>query len=635
MNKLRATRVGPTLFLGLILMMVPLLAQAGPSDLDPTFGDGGHVVTDVGIDDVLTSLSLARDTGKIRAGGYTTCFGECSATAKVPHWLMTGYTPEGQLDPEFSGDGIVREAGLIGEIRALETSYGTFEPSSGTLAAGWTARGSNRATVVAYQANGARRNYFEKFQSRCGCGTGVWFLGQDALTQEDRDAGRVLPHPSVANSIDFDEYPTYDCAYFCPAHIEQRMMIAGAVGADNSRDFLVASVSADSSREGYDYSGILNSWFADKGILRVDIQGSYDEATTAVPWVYRSTDPIDNSEFEYTGLLVGGFSWNGHDHDFALMRVTTDGSLDTSFGGDGIVATGVNRYGGDDGISALKILPDGKILAAGNSCYPDSTTCYFALVRYNSDGTVDTSFGTGRVGFEDGGGTMNGFGANDHATAMAVSPDGNIYLAGYTALNGDIDRMVARYLPDGTPDPNFGANGVLVEPTPGNDAATAIGLTDEGNLYQDLKVIVGGSITQNGAQNFDLFRLLGENTGAPEPSPTPTPTASPTPTPDPSPTDPSERVESSISLDIAKTAERLKASGEVEPLHQDLFVKVVLLKKVSGDFVKINDKDVPLDEFSSYIAKFDRPNAERCRIKVRFEGDADHLPSSIHKTFDC
>lgn len=600
MNKLRTTRVVPTLLLGLALMVVPLLAQAGPSDLDPTFGDGGHAVTDIGIDDVLTSLSLRRETGTIRAGGYTTCFGECSATAKVPHWVMTGYTPSGQLDPDFSGDGIVRESDLIGEVRAVRTNGGTF-------AAGWTDQGPNRATVVGYRPNGTHDNtYFSDFhQNQCGAfpscdGAGVWFLGRDALTDEDAEAGRVVPYPSVANSVGF----------FNP-----NMMIAGAVGADNDRDFLVASVA--------ERSGILDPTFADKGILRVDIQGSYDEATTAVLHVG------NDGTYLASTLLVGGFSWNGHDHDFALMRVNTDGSLDTSFGGDGIVVSGVNRYGGNDGISALKILPDGKILAAGNSCYPDSTICYFALVRYNSDGTVDTSFGTGRVGFEDGGGTFNGFGADDHATAIAVSPDGNIYLAGYTTLNGDIDRMVARYLPDGTPDPNFGANGVLVEPTPGNDAATAIGLTYWGHLYDDLKVIIGGSITQNGEQDFALTRLLGDNTGEPGPSP------SPTPTPTPSPTGPPERAESSISLDVAKTAEKLKASGEVEPLHQDLFVTVVLLKRESGDFVKVSDKSVPLDEFSSYVAKFNRPNAERCRIKVRFEGDADHLPSSTHETFDC
>ena len=58
-------------------------------------------------------------------------------------------------------------------------------------------------------------------------------------------------------------------------------------------------------------------------------------------------------------------------------------------------------------------------------------------------------------------------------------------------------------------------------------------------------------------------------------------------------------------------------------------------KRKDGDFVKVASKDVLLDEFSSYLAKFDRPNAERCRIKVRFPGDADHLPSTTFRTFDC
>ncbi len=593
----RKTGRALVLLLVLSLLAVPLLAQAAPADVDPTFGTGGTAVTDIGIDDVLTSMSFTHDVDSrplvsdptIRAGGYTTCLGECTAAAKVPHWVMAGYTPAGKPDLAFSGDGIVREDGLVGEIRAVRTS-------GGTLAAGWTEwNGIETATIVGYTESGDHEGYFPPCRDHdpAPCRPGIWPFSPGL----SETGARI---PSVANAVGY--FPT--------------LMFAGAMGADNDRDFLVG-VLGDGTRD-------LDPNFANNGVLRVDILGSYDEATTAV--MQYGNDGIYGST-----LLVGGFAWNGHDHDFALMRVNFDGSLDTSFGGDGIVATGVNRYGGDDGISALKFLPDGKILAAGNTCYPDSTVCYFALVRYNNDGTVDTSFGTGSVGNAGGGGTFNGFGANDRATAIAVTPDGNIYLAGYTSLNGDVDRMVARYLPNGTPDPNFGANGLLVSPLAGNDAATAIGLDKFGRLQRGLKVVVGGSITQNGEQDFALTRFLGDNTGEPEPAPTTTAS----PTPGPGPTAPVDRVESSISLDIAKTPERLKASGEVEPPHEGLMVKVTLFKRDSGDFVKVGDKDVALDEFSSYVAKFNHPKADRCRFKVRFEGDADHLPSSTHKTFDC
>lgn len=575
MDKRRSRRAGLALTLGLAMTMVPLLANAGPGDLDTTFGNGGQVITNVGVDDVLTSLTARYDDSSIRAGGYTTCFGTCSVTAATPHWLLTGYTPSGALDPTFSNDGILREDELIGEIHSVRTM-----PSADTMAAGWTTlEGSRVATAASYKPDGRRGTVFR-------------------LDARGRTGALIT---STANSVDRLYYGG-----------ENTSIIAGAIGDGNNRDFLVARIS--------DETGSLHAGFADNGILRVDIQGSYDEATAAA---------VDPYFVFYNKVVVGGFSWNGHDHDFALIKVDDEGTLDTSFGGDGKVVTGVNRLGGDDGISAVSVLPDGKVLAAGNSCYPDSTTCYFALVRYNWDGTVDSSFGTGRAGFEDGGATVNGFGYNDHATAMAVGPNGDIYLAGYTAVNGDLDRMVARYLPDGTPDPSFGTNGILVDAAPGNDALTSI------LLQGDNKVIVGGSITQNSAQDFALTRYLGDYSGTPDPTTSPSASPSSSPSPSASPTGPPERVESSISLDIDKSAEKIKASGEVDPFHENLTVTVVLLKRVNGDFVKVNDKDVLLDDFSTYVAKFNRPNNDRCRIKVRFAGDTDHLPSSIHKTFDC
>ena len=76
-----------------------------------------------------------------------------------------------------------------------------------------------------------------------------------------------------------------------------------------------------------------------------------------------------------------------YDWDFAVVRYNPDGSLDTSFGGTGIVGTPVGT--GYDVATSVAIQADGKIVVAGNG---------FAVVRYNTDGTLDTSFnGTGKV----------------------------------------------------------------------------------------------------------------------------------------------------------------------------------------------------------------------------------------------
>ena len=90
--------------------------------------------------------------------------------------------------------------------------------------------------------------------------------------------------------------------------------------------------------------------------------------------------------------MVAGYGYNGANNDFALVRYNANGTLDTSFGGgDGKVTTPVGTSY-DEGYS-VALQPDGKIVVAG---YSDNGANYdFALARYNSDGWLDTSFGGG------------------------------------------------------------------------------------------------------------------------------------------------------------------------------------------------------------------------------------------------
>lgn len=83
-------------------------------------------------------------------------------------------------------------------------------------------------------------------------------------------------------------------------------------------------------------------------------------------------------------ILVAGSSYNGSNYDFALARYNTDGSLDTSFSGDGLLTTDFGSTS-DNGAS-VTVLIDGKILVAG------SINGDFALARYNTDGSLDTTF---------------------------------------------------------------------------------------------------------------------------------------------------------------------------------------------------------------------------------------------------
>jgi len=151
-------------------------------------------------------------------------------------------------------------------------------------------------------------------------------------------------------------------------------------------------------------------------------------------------------------LVAGGFTkTHAVDGDFALARYNTDGSLDPSFGDGGRVTT--DFRGALDQMLTLAIQADGKVVAAGFSAEPAVGSRYdLALARYNPDGSLDPSFGAG-------GKVITDFaGGADYAFRMLIQPDGRIVCFGATVdpATGNQNLLVARYNPDGSLDPTFG-----------------------------------------------------------------------------------------------------------------------------------------------------------------------------------
>ncbi|MGW0707064.1 calcium-binding protein [Streptomyces sp. NPDC002643] len=145
---------------------------------------------------------------------------------------------------------------------------------------------------------------------------------------------------------------------------------------------------------------------------------------------------------------------NNLDAEFAVVRHNPDGSRDTSFGGgNGEVLT--DFEGGDDLAQGVAVQPDGKIVVVGRHQETDDEfagCCWFTVARYNADGTTDTTFGGG-----DGWVSPGLAGGAEDAAGVAVQPDGKI-VAGARA-GGEF--AVVRYLTDGTPDSSFGGDGVV------------------------------------------------------------------------------------------------------------------------------------------------------------------------------
>jgi uncharacterized delta-60 repeat protein len=138
-------------------------------------------------------------------------------------------------------------------------------------------------------------------------------------------------------------------------------------------------------------------------------------------------------------------------NDFTVARYSSGGILDSSFGDGGKVTTDFSDN--SDRAYAVAIQTDGKIIVAG------STGSDFALARYNSNGTLDSSFG-------DGGKVTTNYsvsGPGDSGRAVAVQSDGKIVLAGYSYDSTEYEEFaLLRYNSNGILDSSFGSGGIVI-----------------------------------------------------------------------------------------------------------------------------------------------------------------------------
>ncbi len=176
------------------------------------------------------------------------------------------------------------------------------------------------------------------------------------------------------------------------------------------------------------------------------------------------------------GIVTAGSRQIGTASDFALTLHHPDGTLDTSFGQGGIAITDFG--GAEDKALDAALTPDGGIVAVGEADPKGFLKSDFGIARYNADGTLDTSFGTGGIV------TTDIRGDADLAEAVAVQPDGEIVVAGLAAtVAGSItDFALVRYNPDGTLDQSFGSHGIVTTDISGDDAAVALGIQADGKI---------------------------------------------------------------------------------------------------------------------------------------------------------
>lgn len=257
--------------------------------------------------------------------------------------------------------------------------------------------------------------------------------------------------------------PKFDRASDVAVQVDGKIVVAGHTGYDvddavGDGDVLVVRYYSD---------GSLDETFGDGGAVTTDVTAQSVDWASAMVLQPDGKILVAGAHLPDAigiGELVGVYA------DVLLVRYLPDGSLDNTFGTNGIVMTRVNADTWD-AAHAIALQPDGRIVVAGES------QSDLLLARYNTDGALDETFGQG--GFA----TM----IEGSAGSTAVQPDGKIVVSGLR--RGDNSPvLLARYEADGSLDSGFGRDGVTVTSFDQPSQGTSVVVRADG------RIVVAGSL---------------------------------------------------------------------------------------------------------------------------------------------
>jgi uncharacterized delta-60 repeat protein len=196
-------------------------------------------------------------------------------------------------------------------------------------------------------------------------------------------------------------------------------------------------------------------------------------------------------------IMVAGHNGNVSNMDFQIRRYNSNGTLDTTFDTDGIVDTPVGPA--TDVAYAIAIQPDGKIVVSGRADSNPVFVTNYGIVRYNSDGSLDTSFDTDGIVICPGPG-------NSLTDSVAIQPDGKLVFA-RTLWNGSQYQVaLLRYNSDGSLDSDFGVGGRTSMSVGQNVEFVSMALQKDGRI-----VVSASAYTSNAAgYDFYVLRYLGD-----------------------------------------------------------------------------------------------------------------------------
>jgi uncharacterized delta-60 repeat protein len=426
--------IGIALLTSQVVCVRPLLAA--PGQLDPAFGGDGTVTTNFtrGLDD---ASSVA-----IQADGKLVVAGTANYRGRNARFALARYEQDGSLDTSFGGDGKV----ITNFTPRWDGAFALAVQSDGRIVAAGEAGGAGPAE--------GRTSKFALAR----------YLSDGTLDVSFGGDGRVVTN--IAPGADF-------AFGILIQSTDQKIVVAGRGGGKGGR-FALAR---------YESDGMLDATFGGDGKVATNFT--------------RFDDRADELAIQLDGkiILAGTANYFSSRARFAVARYNVDGTLDSSFGGDGKVTTEFfNRS--FDGAFSVAVQVGGEIVAVGQA--GGGTAGRIGVARYRTDGSLDPTFGSdGRV-------TTNFSRRLDYADAVALQDDGRIIAAGAVRFFGPRPLFaLARYGTDGRLDATFGGDGKVTT----NFLAKHGGVFDLAIQPSDGKIVAAGVAGRLGGR-FGLARYL-------------------------------------------------------------------------------------------------------------------------------
>lgn len=306
-----------------------------------------------------------------------------------------------------------------------------------------------------------------------GCGGG----GGGSARQEVTPGGIPDSSFGTAGSVITDMVNGTDAGSALALQGDGKIVMVGTAHNGSGDDFGIARYNAD---------GTLDSAFGTEGKVLTDFSNNTDEANGVA--------------IQADGkIVVAGKVSSGGNMSFGIARYNVDGSLDTTFNTTGKVVTDLSS-GGEDTAYGVAIQADGKIVVAGRA---GSSPTQVALVRYNTNGSLDTTFGTNGISLTNAENIVNHDGTGIAvAYDVALQSDGKIVVAGDLYHYGHPQMFAARFTANGTLDPTFDSDGIAAVQV--ENASSAYGVAIQG----DGKIVLAGYANQLASPNPNVFAVL-------------------------------------------------------------------------------------------------------------------------------